>query len=160
MTLVDHHYQVSVSWSGNRGDGTSSYRSYGREHEVSAEGKVTLQGSADRAFRGDPDRWNPEELLVAALSQCHLLSYLHVCSVNDVVVTAYDDQAEGTMTTSGGGGRFSEVTLHPRVMVASTDMMDRAIELHEDAHEACFIASSVNFPVHHEPMVQVAPEDG
>jgi organic hydroperoxide reductase OsmC/OhrA len=157
MPQNDHRYQVTVRWTGNKGNGTSSYRSYGREHEVSAAGKVTLPGSADPSFRGDPERWNPEELLVAALAQCHMLAYLYLCAVNGVGVLAYDDDAEGTMTTSGSGGRFSEVTLHPRVTVASRDMIDAANELHRDAHADCFIASSVNFPVHHEPTARATP---
>jgi organic hydroperoxide reductase OsmC/OhrA len=157
MSSRAHRYEVTVLWTGNRGEGTASYRAYSREHEVTMEGRPAIQGSSDPTFRGDRERWNPEQLLVAALSQCHLLSYLHVCAVSDVVVTAYEDHAEGEMLeTEDGGGRFSEVTLRPVVTVAESSMSDRALELHDRAHELCFIASSVNFPVRHEPEIKVA----
>lgn len=154
---AEHHYSVTVEWTGNRGSGTSGYRDYDRTHDVRAEGKqVTLPGSADPSFRGEAERWNPEELLVASLSQCHMLSYLHVAAVAGVVVTEYADEAAGTMVTEPGGGRFTEVTLRPVVTVADASMVDTAQELHEKAAAGCFIASSVNFPVHHEPEVRVA----
>jgi len=153
----EHVYETEVVWTGNLGTGTDSYRSYRRTHEVRADGVPPLAGSADPHFRGDADRWNPEQLLLAALSQCHLLSYLHVCAVNGVVVTAYTDRAAGTMTeTSDGGGRFTEVTLRPVVEVADPAMVDKALALHEQAHSVCFIANSVNFPVRHEPAVTAA----
>jgi organic hydroperoxide reductase OsmC/OhrA len=149
-----HHYEVTVSWTGNRGTGTSGYRDYGRDHEVSAEGRPLILGSSDPAFRGDPARWNPELALLTALSECHMLSYLHVCATAGVVVTGYVDASEGTMAEDdNGGGRFTEVTLRPQVTVATADMIDSAIALHEEASAKCFIAASVNFPVHHEPAV-------
>jgi organic hydroperoxide reductase OsmC/OhrA len=154
--MVTHTYTTTVTWTGNRGTGTSGYRDYGREHTVAAA-PGELRGSADPAFRGDADRWNPEQLLVAALSQCHMLSYLHRCAVNDVVVTAYTDHARGTMTAAGGGGRFTEVVLAPAVTVAAPEMVEKAVRLHEDAHRDCFIAASVNFPVRHEPVVTHVP---
>jgi organic hydroperoxide reductase OsmC/OhrA len=154
---IDHHYEVAVEWTGDRGSGTSDYRAYGRDVLVTADGKPSLEGSADRAFRGDPDRWNPEELLVAALSQCHLLSYLHVAVNSGVVVTGYRDAAVGTMTqTRDGGGHFVSVTLRPMVEVADAAQADLAQSLHAEASAQCFIASSVNFPVLHEPTVVVA----
>jgi organic hydroperoxide reductase OsmC/OhrA len=152
-----HRYELTVTWTGDRGEGTSSYRSYARTHDVTAEGRHPIDGSSDPVFRGDADRWNPEQLLVAALSQCHLLSYLHLCAVAGVVVTGYVDRPLGTMQESAGsGGRFVEVVLRPQVTVASADMTKRAEALHEDAHRACFIAASVNFPVRYEPTVVVA----
>jgi organic hydroperoxide reductase OsmC/OhrA len=152
-----HFYETEVVWTGNRGTGTATYRDYGRTHEVSAEGAGTIAGSADRAFRGDADRWNPEQLLLAALSQCHMLSYLHVCAVNGVVVTAYTDRADGTMEETGdGGGHFTEVVLRPAVQVASSEMTAAAQALHKEAQRLCFIANSVNFEVRHEPSVRVA----
>jgi len=152
-----HHYETEVVWTGNLGTGTDTYRSYRRIHEVRAAGVPPLAGSSDPHFRGDADRWNPEQLLLAALSQCHLLSYLHVCAVNGVVVTGYTDRASGTMTeTPDGGGRFTEVTLRPAVEVAAPDMAEKALALHGRAHELCFIANSVNFPVGHEATVTVA----
>jgi organic hydroperoxide reductase OsmC/OhrA len=159
MTARTHRYEVAVVWTGDRGEGTASYRAYGRDHEVTADGRPMLAGSSDPAFRGDRGRWNPEQLLVAALSQCHLLAYLHVCAVSDVVVVAYEDNADGVMAeTEDGGGRFTEVTLRPLVTVADASMTATALELHHRAHELCFIASSVNFPVRSEPEVAVLPD--
>ena len=152
-----HTYEVTVDWTGAGDAGTADYRSYGRDHEVSADGPLPLAGSADPTFRGDRNRWNPEQLLVAGLSQCHMLSYLSLCARTGVVVTAYTDEAVGTMEESGdGGGRFTEVVLRPRIAVSGPEMTERAIALHEKAHQLCFIASSVNFPVRHEPAVSVA----
>ena len=150
---VDHHYALTVEWTGNRGSGTSGYRAYGRDHLVRAEGNPPIEGSSDRAFFGDPERWNPEELLVAAIAQCHMLSYLHVAQSNGVVVTAYRDEATGTMaTTSDGGGHFTSVTLHPDVTVSDPAHVELAQRLHEEAARLCFIAASVNFPIGHEPV--------
>jgi organic hydroperoxide reductase OsmC/OhrA len=161
QAMKEHLYTAVVRWTGNRGEGTASYRSYGREHEVEAEGKPAIPGSSDPGFRGDPQRWSPEELLVASLSQCHLLWYLHLCAVNGVVVTAYEDRPEGRMAeTEDGGGRFTEVVLRPAVAVAGEGMVERAGELHEDAHRLCFVANSVNFPVRHEPTVAVGDSVG
>ncbi|MBG0824101.1 OsmC family protein [Planomonospora sp. ID91781] len=150
----EHRYRLTVTWTGNRGEGTASYRGYGREHEVSAPGKEPLAGSSDSAFRGDPSRWNPEELLVASLSQCHMLWYLHLCTVNGVVVTGYTDEPEGVMLEDGNGsGRFAEVVLRPAVTVASAEMAATAERLHGEVHAYCFIARSVNFPVRPEPVI-------
>ena len=150
---LEHHFAVALEWTGNRGSGTSDYRSYGRETVVSAAGKVSIDGSSDRAFRGNPERWNPEELLIAALSECHLLSYLHVAASNGIVVEEYDDDATGTMQqTNNGGGHMTTVTLRPRVTISAGDV-DLALRLHAEASEKCFIAASVNFPVLHEPVI-------
>ncbi|PZG03703.1 OsmC family protein [Nonomuraea aridisoli] len=151
-----HTYQTVVTWTGNRGTGTSGYRDYGRDHELSADGPAVVLGSSDPAFRGDPSRWNPEQLLVGSLSQCHMLWYLHKCTMAGVVVTAYADTATGTMAETADGGHFTEVVLRPAVTVAAPEMLERALELHKAAHKACFIAASVNFPVRHEPTVTVA----
>jgi len=152
----EHHYTVDVAWLGNRGTGTSGYREYGRQSLVTAAGKHPLEASADRTFHGDADRWNPEELLLAALSECHMLSFLHVAVLHGVVVTDYTDAAEGVMEQEGNGGRFTSVTLHPVVTV--TEPVDDALlaAMHHEANQVCFIASSVNFPVHHDPRVVVA----
>ncbi|MDP9051042.1 MAG: OsmC family protein [Acidobacteriota bacterium] len=146
----EHHYSVTVQWTGNTGTGTSTYRSYERAHEISAEGKAVIAGSADRTFRGDPARWNPEELLLAALSACHQLAYLHLCAVAGIVVVDYADHAEGWMAeTPDGAGQFTRVMLRPKVTLAAGDPA-LAKELHHEAHEKCFIARSVNFPVENE----------
>ena len=137
-----HHYATEVTWTGNTGSGTTTYRSYRRTCEVRAEGKPALAGSSDPHFRGDADRWNPEELLVAADS--------------GVVVVDYADAASGTLHTEGTGGRMTGVVLRPVVTVAEPEMAAACAELHERAHRDCFIASSVSFPVTHEPAVRVA----
>jgi organic hydroperoxide reductase OsmC/OhrA len=152
-----HRYDLTMTWTGNRGTGTSGYRDFGRDHEIAADGRPVIEGSSDPVFRGDKTRWNPELELVAALSQCHMLSYLHACATAGVAVTAYDDAPYGLMAeTEDGGGHFTEVLLRPRVTIADADMAEKAMTLHEDASEKCFIASSVNFPVRHEPAVTVA----
>ncbi len=148
----EHNYNISITWTGNRGTGTSDYRAYDRNHTIQAVDKAEIAGSSDPAFRGDKTRYNPEEFMVAALSTCHMLSYLHVCVVNGVVVTDYKDNATGTMAeTPDGGGHFTEVMLNPVVTVKDASMIDKANELHHKASELCFIASSINFPVKHSP---------
>jgi organic hydroperoxide reductase OsmC/OhrA len=147
-----HRYETTVTWTGNTGTGTSGYRNYERAHEVTVDGKPPIPGSSDPAFRGDAARWNPEELLVASLSQCHMLWFLHLCATNGLVVTEYRDHAAGMMAeTADGGGQFQQVVLRPQVRFAAPEHADRARPLHEQAHKLCFIASSVNFPVHCEP---------
>ncbi len=153
----EHRYSVRTAWTGNRGSGTSGYRDYDRAVTIDIDGKPTLLASSDKPFRGDSSRWNPEDMLVAALSECHLLSYLHACVTAGVVVTSYEDDASGTLVLDGkGGGAFREVVLRPRVTVADVAMIPAAEAAHEQAHEWCFIANSVNFPVRHEPTVVVA----
>jgi organic hydroperoxide reductase OsmC/OhrA len=157
MTGTVHRYEVTVVWTGNQGEGTSGYRAYARDHEVTAGSRPPLEGSSDRAFRGSAQRWDPERLLVAALSQCHMLSYLHVCATAGVVVVGYVDQAEGEMQqTADGGGHFTEVRLRPLVTVSEESMTDLGQELHGRAHQLCFIANSVKFPVLHEPRIATA----
>jgi organic hydroperoxide reductase OsmC/OhrA len=151
---IQHSYEVAVEWQGNRGTGTSDYKSYGREVLVTAVGKPDIAASADRAFRGDAQRWNPEDMLLAALSECHLLSYLHAAATHGIVVTAYTDAASGVMEqTADGGGHFVSATLRPVVTISSGDLQ-LAQHLHAEASAQCFIAASVNFPVHHEPAVR------
>jgi organic hydroperoxide reductase OsmC/OhrA len=152
---VLHTYDTRVVWTGNLGSGTSGYRAYDRAHSVSAAGPPDILGSSDPAFRGDPSRWNPEQMLVASLSQCHLLWYLHLCSAAGVVVVRYTDDAVGTMVESSTGGQFTSVLLRPVVVVSSPSMISSALALHADAHKACFIANSVSFPVTHSPVVRV-----
>ena len=152
MALKEHDYGINVFWTGNRGTGTSGYKAYGRDHSVTAVGLPTLLGSADRTFHGDRERWNPELLLVTALSQCHMLSYLHVAVTHGVVVTKYEDAAAGTLVLNAdGSGQFSSVTLHPKIAVAEPEMAELALTLHAEAARKCFIARSVNFPVRHRP---------
>lgn len=152
----EHVFEATVEWRGNRGTGTSGFRDYGRQLEISGELRPTIEASAARVFHGDRDRWNPEELLIGALAQCHMLSYLHMAVRAGVVVTAYTDDAVGTIKQEGLGGRFTEVVLRPRVTVADSSTIDAALAAHDDAHEHCFIANSVNFPVRIEAEITAA----
>ncbi|MGV9195060.1 OsmC family protein [Microbacterium sp. MC2] len=155
--IGEHHYRLRSTWTGNRGSGTTGYRDYDRSVTLSVDGKPDIAASSDKPFRGDPSRWNPEDLLLAALSQCHLLAYLHACVTAGVVVVSYHDDATGIMVEDGrGGGAFTEVTLRPQVEVADPAMVDAAVAAHAQANAWCFIANSVNFPVRHEPVVTVA----
>lgn len=152
--LGEHRYSLTSTWTGNTGTGTSGYRDYSRDVSVTVEGKPEVLASADTPFRGDPDRWNPEDMLLASLSECHLLSYLYACVKVGVVVVAYRDRATALMREDGaGGGAFVEATLHPEVVVADASMIEAAKHAHVQANQWCFIANSVNFPVHHEATV-------
>ena len=152
--IRQHRYEVQIKWTGNRGSGTSAYASYGRDHVIAAAGKPAIPGSSDPGFRGDPARYNPEDLLVASLSACHMLWYLHLCAANHIMVVEYQDSAQGTMAEKpDGSGVFVDVTLHPQVKIAANADESKALALHEEAHRLCFIANSVNFPVHHAPQI-------
>ena len=152
-----HTYDVTVEWTGNLGSGTDGYRSFSRAHEVLADGKSGIAASADPAFRGDPARWNPEELLVASVAQCHMLWYLHLCAAGGITVVDYEDHAHGVMAMdeSGGGGQITEVTLRPEVTVADASTVEKARSLHGNVPSVCFIARSVNFPITHTPVIRV-----
>lgn len=147
-----HSYAVQVEWTGNQGSGTTSYRSYARSHTIAAPGKPSIAGSSDPSFRGDPTRWNPEALLVASLSACHQLWYLHLCADAGIVVNAYRDEPVGIMLEQpDGAGQFESVTLHPHAVLAPGSDATKALALHDDAARMCFIARSVSFTVCHEP---------
>ena len=157
MNGKNHHYATKIKWTGNRGTGTSGYRDYDRSYDLSAEGKPTIAGSADATFRGEAAKWNPEDMLLSALSSCHMLSYLHCCADEGVVVLEYSDNAEGSMELSGNGaGHFTSVTLHPHVVIDTKSDATKAEALHHKAHELCFIANSVNFPVLCESSTTIA----
>jgi organic hydroperoxide reductase OsmC/OhrA len=152
--LGEHHYALTSTWTGNTGTGTTGYRDYRRDVTIEVSGKPELLASSDKPFRGDPSRWNPEDLLLASLSECHLLSYLHACVTAGVVVVSYRDEATGMMCEDGtGGGSFVEVTLRPEVVVAEASMIDAAERAHAQANAWCFIANSMNFPVRHQAKV-------
>ena len=156
MSLDEHRYALTVRWTGNLGEGTSSYRGYSRDHDIEIPGLPVLPGSADPTFHGDRTRYNPEQLLLAALSQCHMLSFLHGAVKHGVVVTGYEDRAEGLMRTNrDGSGQFESATLRPRVTLAAPAAEGLLAELHAAANAVCFIARSVNFPVLHEPTALV-----
>lgn len=150
--MKQHNYNVTIEWTGNEGSGTTGYKSYNRNHKIFSHGKYAqIYGSADPSFLGDRTRYNPEELLLSSISACHMLWYLHLCSVNNIIVTEYLDNATGIMEeTTNGSGKFTEVTLYPKVSVTDSDMLARADELHEEASRMCFVANSCNFPIKHE----------
>lgn len=152
----EHHYKTIIQWTGNKGSGTSNYRSYERSHDILIDNKAIIEASSDPAFRGDTTKHNPEDLFLSSLSSCHMLWYLHFCSEAGIIVTHYTDNATGVMTeTANGSGYFTEVTLHPTVIVTEESMVEKAKELHHKANEFCFIANSVNFPIKHLPIVLV-----
>ena len=154
--MKHHSYTVRVDWTGNQGTGTSAYRAYSRAHEIGAPGKPAIPGSSDPAFRGDPARWNPEELLVASLSACHQLWYLHLCAEAGIIVHAYSDDASGVMVEQpDGAGQFESVTLRPRARLARGADEQVARALHREAAKMCFIARSVSFRVDHEPSFDI-----
>lgn len=150
-----HTYKTQLLWDGNLGDGTSTYAGYGRQYRILIDGKPDLPGSADPMFRGEADKHNPEDLFLAAVSSCHMLSYLALCARGSINVLDYRDEATGDLFLEGGGGRFTEIRLHPTVTIADAKDVDRAKALHERAHELCFIANSCNVPIHHEAIVRV-----
>lgn len=151
----EHRYQANIVWSGAEHGPTRDYKSYSREHRIEIAGKPPIPGSSDPGFRGDPTRHNPEEMLVAAISACHMLWYLHFCAVKGVAVTSYVDAAEGVMIEEPHNGRFTEVVLRPTVTIAGGSDPARAEALHERAHAECFIANSVNFPVRCQPTILI-----
>jgi organic hydroperoxide reductase OsmC/OhrA len=156
MAQHEHTYRIRVEWTGNRGTGTSNYREYGREHVINAAGKPDIAGSSDASFRGNAERWNPEDMLVAAASTCHQLWYLHLCADAGIVVQRYVDNAVGTMLDSPHQGRFTRIVLHPHVTIRAGDDRELALRLHHEAHAKCYVANSVNFPIDCEPVIEMA----
>ncbi len=153
--LTTHHYEAAVSWSGAATGGTGDYKTYPRTHDVEISGKQGFQISADPSFLGDPSVLNPEECLLVALASCHMLSYLALAARSRINVLSYKDAASGTMEQEGSGGHFTDVLLRPRVTIAAGGDEAKALALHERANKICFIAQSVNFPVRHEPVVEI-----
>jgi len=156
--MKEHRHQPTIEWTGNRGTGTSHYRDYDRSHCLNADGKPPIPASSDPAFRGDAAAWNPEDLLVASLSSCHMLWYLHLAAMAKIVVVGYRDQPEGVMAEDKtGSGRFTHAILRPEVTIAAGSDPAKAADLHHDAHKMCFIANSVNFPIECQPIIQIEP---
>ena len=148
-----HQYKVTITWTGNKGEGTSNYKAYERSHSVSVEEKAEILCSSDPSFRGDKTKYNPEELFLSSLSGCHMLWFLHFCSVEGINVVSYEDHAEGLMVeAANGSGYFKEVTLKPHVVITDKTKIAQANELHHKANQYCFIANSCNFPVSHQPV--------
>lgn len=153
--MNSHNYQSLIKWTGNKGKGTKSYTSYERSYDIIIENKPTLKGSADPAFRGNAELHNPEDLFLASISSCHMLWYLHLCSVNKITVIVYQDKATAIMEgTSEGKGHFTEVILNPKVVILEKDKIELAESLHQKANEFCFIANSCNFQIHHNPTIK------
>jgi len=153
MAGKEHRYRCSIAWTGNTGAGTESYKAYGRDHTINAGAKAEIAGSSDPAFRGDASRWNPEDMLVASASTCHMLWYLHLCAVNRVVVLDYRDEAEGIMLEEAdGSGAFSRIVLHPQVKLSPASSEEKARELHHEAHKMCFVANSLKCEIVTEPV--------
>ncbi|MBC7418249.1 MAG: OsmC family protein [Pedobacter sp.] len=151
----DHLYKTKVTWTGNKGSGTMDYRSYDRDYMISIDGKIDIPGSSDSVFLGDKSKYNPEDLLLASVSSCHMLWYLHLCSKNDVVVIEYKDEAVGMMEEiEDGSGKFKEITLFPKVTIADKAHLSLAQGLHKEAKKMCFIANSLNFPIDHKPEIK------
>ncbi len=151
--MKNHYYKSRTLWTGNQGTGTAAYDGYSRDFETSIEAKGRILGSSDPHFRGDGTRWNPEDMMVSAVSSCHMLWYLHLCAVAGVIVMSYIDEAEGVMVEEAQGGHFTKVTLRPNITITKDSPMDIAEKLHEDAHELCFIANSVNFEIEIKPEI-------
>lgn len=153
-----HTYAVNVQWTGNTGRGTQTYTAYERAHIIQVQGKPALPGSSDPNFRGDNSRYNPEELLIASLASCHMLWYLHLCSEANIIVSEYTDSAIGKMLDKvSNGGYFTAVTLYPKVTIQKAANAPLADALHHRAHQLCFIANSVNFPVNYQ--AKITPEE-
>jgi organic hydroperoxide reductase OsmC/OhrA len=155
--MKTHNYLIDLTWTGNEGHGTESYKAYNRNHEILAAGKThEIKGSADPSFLGDNSRYNPEELFISSLAACHMLWYLHLCSVSGIVVTDYSDKAIGEMEENkDGNGQFKSVTLKPEVTITNPEKIELARSLHTEANKKCFIANSCNFEVGHEGLVRV-----
>ena len=152
--MKKHNYEIKIEWIGNEGQGTRDYRSYNRNHTIIANGKYdAIKGSSDPSFLGDKTKYNPEDLFLSSLSACHMLWYLHLCSVNGIIVTEYVDNATGVMEeTVNGSGKFTEVTLNPIVKITNKDLIEKANKLHAEANKMCFIANSCNFKIKHKPI--------
>lgn len=152
--MRQHHYSLTVNWTGNIGTGTSGYKEYERSHEIFVSGKEVINGSSDPLFNGDKSKWNPEEFLLASISSCHMLWYLHFCADAGIIVIDYNDEPKGIMfETENGAGQFEEIVLHPTVTVLREDMQETALELHNKANKFCFIANSLNCKVGHKPII-------
>jgi organic hydroperoxide reductase OsmC/OhrA len=150
-----HLFKTQLSWTSKQNRIESSKRNYVKNHHIKIEGKPVLDVSAAKAFKGDPELYNPEDLLLSSLVSCHMMSYLYVCSQNGIEVLEYSDNAEATLEVNpDGSGRFIEVRLNPKVTIVNADKADLALELHKKANQLCFIANSCNFPVLHHAFVK------
>jgi organic hydroperoxide reductase OsmC/OhrA len=160
MSQPIHAYASRIVWEGNLGQGTSGYDRYSRTHRVIVDGKPDLLGSADQSFRGERDKHNPEELFLASIAACHMLFYLSLCARQQIAVVAYEDEVTGTLQREpNGGGKFLDITLHPKVTIARAPDRDRARALHATAHRLCFIANSCATPIRHVAIITVEQQE-
>ncbi|MBL0286511.1 MAG: OsmC family protein [Bacteroidetes bacterium] len=146
------NYKLIMAWLGNEGTGTSGYKHYKRDFVVVGEGKPPISGSSDVHFLGDIEKYNPEEMLLMSVSSCHMLWFLHLCAVSDVVVSEYSDEPTGVLEIfADGGGKFSEITLRPIISIIGQPSIEQLNSLQEKANKLCFIANSLNIKINHEP---------
>lgn len=151
--ILKHLFRAAASWNLDKARG--NLKSYNRNHTISIAGKQILNVSAAKAFKGDSNLYNPEDMLLASLVSCHMMSYLYVCNQNGIEVLEYSDEAVATLVVeSDGSGRFTEVILNPKVIITQADKKEEALSLHKKANELCFIANSCNFPVYHNPVCE------
>ncbi len=154
--IKELHYKTNITWTGNRGLGTTDYAAYDRSYEIKINHKINISGSSDAPFRGDINKHNPEDLFLSSISSCHMLWFLHLCADKGIVVVAYEDDAQGTMIeTPGGGGKFTSVILNPKVIITDGKLIEVVNQLHVEANKKCFIANSCNFTIHHNPVCTV-----
>lgn len=154
--MSGHSYKINLVWTGNKGSGTSSYRAYNRDYNLEIDGKPTLQGSSDPGFLGDARKHNPEDLFLASIASCHMLWYLHLASTAGIIVTDYQDRAEGKMAINpDGSGEFVSITLRPQVTITDGSMTALAEKIHGDVGQMCFIARSIKTPINHHTTVLI-----
>lgn len=147
----EHDFISKVVWTGDRGEGTRRYKGYDRTWSIETPGKPVVHCSNDPMLGGDPGLHNPEDLLVSAVSACHMLWYLHLASNAGIVVHGYSDAPVGTGESEPDGtGRFVKLTLRPTITLAPGSDAAKADAIHAEIHRHCFIARSVNFPVEWE----------
>lgn len=151
-----HTFKAEANWTSSQKQENSASKFYSKSHQIKIEGKPVLDVSAAKAFKGDPELYNPEDLLLSSLVSCHMMSYLYVCSQNGIEVLEYSDNAEATLEVNpDGSGRFVEARLYPKVKISNPDQIELALELHHKANQLCFIANSCNFPVLHNGSCEV-----
>jgi len=153
-----HLFKAKLNWTSGSKETISTSRKYSKTHQITIEGKEILKLSAAKAFKGDPNLYNPEDLLLSSVISCHMMSYLYVCSQNGIDVISYQDNAEATLEVSeNGSGRFMEVRLYPKVVIQQKEKITEALHLHTKANELCFIANSCNFKIVHFPTCTTSP---
>ena len=147
---MKHLFKAKLNWNSIPKEVITNTKRYTKTHQIAIDGKEILNVSAAKAFKGDPNLYNPEDLLLSSVVSCHMMSYLYVCSQNDITVVSYQDNAEGTLEVlENGSGRFVEIRLNPSVIIKEKEKIAQALSLHTKASELCFIANSCNFPILH-----------